>query len=100
LIQVRVNFKNQRLVFEFAFSVVIDGATPAHLRCLNMAHYDIPPNTGKVKIAMGVAGTFAVWNGKQGKNEFKILVRTRKQAEELMKIINEKRHNGSLEVMG
>lgn len=65
-----------------------------------MARYRIPHNTGKVRVAMGVAGTYAVWNGKQGKHEFKILVRTRKQAEEVAKIINEKRHDGFIEVLG
>lgn len=65
-----------------------------------MARYQIPHNTGKVKVAMGVAGTYAVWNGKQGKHEFRILVRTRKQAEEVAKIINEKKHNGYIEVLG
>jgi hypothetical protein len=65
-----------------------------------MALYRIPQNAGKVKVAMGLSGTFAVWNGKQGPNEFKILVRTRKQAEELVKIINSKQHNGEIEVHG
>lgn len=64
-----------------------------------MARYSIPPNTGKVRVAMGVAGTYAVWNGKQGKNEFKILVRTRAKAEEIARIINAKEHNGSIEVL-
>ena len=65
-----------------------------------MARYQIPPNTGKVRVAMGVAGTYAVWNGKQGgKNEFKILVRTRKQAEEVAKLINSKQHPGYVEVL-
>lgn len=49
---------------------------------------------------MGVAGTYAVWNGKQGgKNEFKILVRTRAKAEEIAKIINSKQHDGFIEVL-
>lgn len=65
-----------------------------------MARYAIPHNVGKVKVAMGVAGTYAVWNGKQGKNEFRILVRTRKQAEEVAKIINQKKHDGYVEVLG
>jgi hypothetical protein len=65
-----------------------------------MARYSIPPNTGKVRVAMGVAGTFAIWNGKQGKNEFRILVRTRKQAEEVCRIINTRQHDGSIEVLG
>jgi hypothetical protein len=63
-----------------------------------MPKYTVPPNTGKVRVAMGVGGSYAVWNGKQGKNEFRILVRTRKQAEELAKIINEKKHDGEVDV--
>lgn len=62
-----------------------------------MPKYNVPPNTGKVRVAMGMGGAFAVWNGKQGKNEFRILCRTRKQARELAKIINEKKHNGEVE---
>ena len=64
-----------------------------------MAQYSIPPNAGKVRVAMGVAGTYAVWNGKQGKNEFKILVRTRAQAEQIAALINSKEHGGSIEVL-
>lgn len=64
-----------------------------------MARYNVPPNTGKVRVAMGVAGTYAVWNGKYGKNEFKILVRSKKQAEEVAKIINTKQHEGFIEVL-
>jgi hypothetical protein len=63
-----------------------------------VAKYSVPPNTGKVRVAMGVGGAYAVWNGKTGKNEFRILVRTKKQAEELAKQINEKRHGGEVEV--
>jgi shikimate 5-dehydrogenase len=63
-----------------------------------MAKYSVPPNTGKVRVAMGVGGAYAVWNGKTGKNEFRILVRTKKQAEELAKQINERRHSGEVEV--
>jgi len=63
-----------------------------------MARHVIPKNLGKVRVAMSVAGTYAVWNGKTGKGEFRILVRTRKQAEEIAKMINEKRHEGIIEV--
>ena len=63
-----------------------------------MPKYTIPPNTGKVRVAMGVGGAFAVWNGKQGPNEFRILCRTRKKAEEVAKIINSKKHNGEIDV--
>jgi hypothetical protein len=64
-----------------------------------MARYNVPSNIGRVRVAMGVAGTFAVWNGKQGKNEFKILVRSRKKAEEVAKLINSKQHPGYVEVL-
>ena len=64
-----------------------------------MARYSIPPNTGKVRVATYHGGVFAVWNGKQGKNEFKILVRSKKQAEEVVAIINGKQHDGSIEVL-
>jgi hypothetical protein len=47
---------------------------------------------------MGVGGAYAVWNGKTGKNEFRILVRTKKHAEELAKQINDKRNSGEVEV--
>jgi hypothetical protein len=64
-----------------------------------MARYLIPPNSGKVRVAMGQAGTFAVWNGKQGKDEFRILVRERKTAEELKRVINARQHFGALDVV-
>ena len=59
----------------------------------------VPLNVGKVRVAMGVAGTYAVWNGKQGKHEFKILVRTRQQAEQIATIINSRQHPGWIEVL-
>jgi hypothetical protein len=65
-----------------------------------MAKYTIPPNTGKVRVAMGLGGTYKVWNGKQDKNEFVITCRTRKQAEEIARKINCKEHNGEIEVLG
>ena len=63
-----------------------------------MAKYTVPPNIGKVRVAVGLGGKYAVWNGKQGKQEFRIFVRTKKQAEELARMINEKRHGGEVEV--
>ena len=71
----------------------VGGAHPT-----KMPKIKIPENTGKVRVAMGVGGSYAVWNGKQGKHEFRILVRTRKQAEDIAKIINEKKHNGEVDV--
>jgi hypothetical protein len=49
---------------------------------------------------MFLGGKFAVWNGKHGKNEFRILCKDRKQAEQVAGIINRKEHNGSIEVLG
>ena len=64
-----------------------------------MARYEIPSNVGKVRVAMALGGRFAVWNGKQGKHEFRILCRTRKQAEEIAVKINRKEHEGFVEVL-
>ena len=63
-----------------------------------MAKYSVPPNVGKVRVAMGIGGKYTVWNGKHGKHEFRIFVRTKKQAEEVAKMINEGRHSGEVEV--
>ena len=64
-----------------------------------MARYTIPKNLGKVRVAMGLGNLYMVWNGKQGKGEFSIPCRTRKQAEEVAKIINSKQHDGEIEVL-
>jgi hypothetical protein len=63
-----------------------------------MALYKVPKNIGKVRVAMGLGGRFTVWNGKQGKDEFVILCRDRKQAEEVARKINAKEHNGEISV--
>jgi hypothetical protein len=63
-----------------------------------MPRYTIPPNTGKVRVAMGLGGTYKVWNGKQDKGEFVITCRTRKQATEIAEKINKKDHNGEIVV--
>jgi hypothetical protein len=63
-----------------------------------MARYSIPPNVGKVRVAMVAGGKFAVWNGKQGKFEFSIVCRNRKQATEIADKINKKQHDGTIEV--
>ncbi len=64
-----------------------------------MATYVIPKNLGKVRIAKGVAHRWMVWNGKQGRGEFSVVCRTRQQAEEVAKIINNKQHDGKIEVL-
>ena len=62
-----------------------------------MAKVKIPPNTGKVKVAMTLGGKWTVWNGKQGRNEFVIILPNRKQATEIAHLINTKQHNGEIE---
>jgi hypothetical protein len=63
-----------------------------------MPKIPVPSNTGKVRVAMGLGGKFTVWNGKQGKNEFVIICRNRKQAEEVARKINSRDHNGEVVV--
>ena len=59
-------------------------------------YYKIPPNAGKVRVAMMLGNKFSVWNGKQGQHEFAIPCRDRKQAEELAKKINSREHTGQV----
>jgi hypothetical protein len=63
-----------------------------------MPRIKVPQNAGKVRVAMGLGGKFTVWNGKQGQHEFAIPCRNRKQAEELVKLINSKKHGGEVVV--
>ena len=51
-----------------------------------------------MRVAMASGGAFAVWNGKHGKDEFRILVRTRKKADEIAGKINRKEHQGEIDV--
>lgn len=53
-----------------------------------MAKITIPPNTGKVRVAMALGHRYTVWNGKQGKGEFTLNCRDRKQAEAIAAKIN------------
>ncbi len=61
--------------------------------------YSIPPNIGKVRVMMASGGKYAVWNGKDKKLKFEILCRTRQLAEEVARKINNKEHNGEIEVL-
>jgi hypothetical protein len=63
-----------------------------------MARYEIPKNIGKVRVAMALGGKFAVWNGKQGRDEFRIVCRNRKEAQEIVNRINRKEHEGFINV--
>lgn len=58
----------------------------------------IPPNTGAVRVAMGLGGKFTVWNGKQGQHEFYVACRDRKAAVKLAAEINARRKEGTIEV--
>ncbi len=55
-----------------------------------MPKLSVPQNVGKVRVAMGLGGKYTVWNGKQGKHEFSIACRNRKEAETLAALINKK----------
>lgn len=59
----------------------------------------IPKNLGKVRVMMALGGRYAVWNGKDGRQKFEILCRTRKQAEEIVRTINTGAHKGEIEVL-
>jgi hypothetical protein len=63
-----------------------------------MARYEIPKNIGKVRVAVALGGKFAVWNGKQGRDEFRIVCRNRKEAQAIVDRINRKEHEGFIEV--
>ena len=63
-----------------------------------MARYEIPKNLGKVRVAKTLGGKFAVWNGKQGRDEFRIVCRNRKEATAIAERINRKEHDGFLEL--
>jgi hypothetical protein len=65
-----------------------------------MARFEIAKNVGKVRVAMGLGGKYTVWNGKQGKHEFSIVCRNRKQAEALAAMINRKDRPAEVEVSG
>jgi hypothetical protein len=63
-----------------------------------MAKYVIHKNIGRVRVAVTLGNRYTVWNGKQGRGEFVIPCHNRKQAEEIAAIINNKQHNGEIEV--
>ena len=61
--------------------------------------YTIPQNIGRVRVMMAAGGKYAVWNGKDRREKFEILCRTRKVAEEVARKINAKDHDGEIEVL-
>ena len=63
-----------------------------------MSRLTVPKNIGKVRVAMGVGGRYMVWNGKQGKYEFSITCRNRKEAEAIAAKLNQKNRPLEIEV--
>ena len=63
-----------------------------------MAKIEIPKNLGKVRVAITLGHKYTVWNGKQGKGEWTLICRNRKQAEEIAGKINRKEHDGEIVV--
>jgi hypothetical protein len=64
-----------------------------------MAKITIPPNTGKVRVAMTLGHKYTVWNGKQGKDEFSLVCRNRKEAEAIAAKINGTKKQQKAEVV-
>ncbi|MFI5379686.1 MAG: hypothetical protein ACHRHE_10340 [Tepidisphaerales bacterium] len=62
-----------------------------------MAIHKIPQNIGKVRVAVTSGNVWVVWNGKQGRNEFSIPCKDRKQAELVARMINTKQHKGEID---
>jgi hypothetical protein len=60
--------------------------------------YEIPPNAGKVRVAVTLGNRYVVWNGKQGKDEFKIACKTRRQAAEVAAKVNQMKNGGVVDV--
>lgn len=48
---------------------------------------------------MASGGKYAVWNGKDRRQKFEILCRTRQMADEIARKINTRDHNGEIEVL-
>ena len=65
---------------------------------VHMARIVVPQNVGKVRVAMGIGGKYTVWNGKQGKHEFSITCRNRKEAEQIAALINQKGRSKEIEI--
>jgi hypothetical protein len=66
---------------------------------LPMPRFEVPKNLGKVRVVMALGNKYAVWNGKDGKNQFLITTRTKKAALEIARQINQKDHAGTIDVI-
>ena len=63
-----------------------------------MPRYEIPPKVGKVRVAVTLGNKYVVWNGKQGRAEFRILCKNRRQAGEIAAKVNQMKQGGTIEV--
>ncbi len=61
-----------------------------------MPRIRIPENLGECEIIVAKAGNYAVWNRKTGKNQFMVACKSREQAEEVLKRLQNKDHQGEL----
>ena len=60
--------------------------------------HEVPPNIGKVRVAVTLGNKYVVWNGKQGPGEFKLLCRDKRQAAKVAEQVNKLRDGGTIEV--
>jgi hypothetical protein len=61
-----------------------------------MARIQIPENSGEFSIFIASAGNYAVRNDRTGKNQLIIACRDKEQAEEILRRLKEKDHDGEL----
>ncbi len=61
-----------------------------------MAKIEVPKKCGRVRVAVTQGNKYVVWNGKQGRGEFGIICRNKRQAQELCEKINTKDHDGTV----
>ncbi len=61
-----------------------------------MARISIPNDLGECEIIIARAGNYAVWNRKTGKNKFWVVCRDRAHAEEVLRKLKERDHDGEL----
>lgn len=64
-----------------------------------MPSFEVPKNLGKVRMVMALGNKYAVWNGKDGKAKFLVECRTKKAAQEIVRRLNTKDHDGTIRVM-
>jgi hypothetical protein len=68
------------------------------MTAVQMPTYRIPRNAGKFIVVVARGGLFAAWNRKQGRDSISILVRTKRQAQEICEKLNRGEHNGTITV--